>query len=855
MRRIVFGILCLIVFSTLSTRADVYVSPSGDDSNPGTADKPIQSIEHARDLVRSLNQNMAADINVNLAPGVYRLSKPFALTPEDSGNNGHDVVYSGRNAILSGGIAVTGWKQTDAAKNIWSAPAPAGLTNTRQLYVNGLRAWRAKGPLPTTLTETPTGYEAHLDVMSKWRNPSDIEFVYTGGNALWGAPSEGLGAWTEPRCPVASISGTTITMAQPCWDNSTRRVDLPEKYNSPRKANLVGPGSVGKSPAYVENAYELLGTPGQWYFDRTEQVIYYVPRPGEDMTTADVEAPVLETLVSGDGTAENPIHNIVFRGIQLSYATWLFPSSPEGFSEIQANYLVTGPDGYSLQGLGDLVPGGKQPFGAWTPTPGNVAFRYAHQIRFERDAFVHLGAAGLALGEGSQSDSVQGCVFTDISANGLEIGQVDVPEFNATQAVSDNTVSNNYFHDIPCEYHGGVAIDVGYTQRTHIEHNQINHMAYSGISLGWGGWLDKIKLPGVANNSNNVIVANNLIFDHMLLLADGGGIYTQGLTGPSLADGEKVTGNVVRDQFSSGHAIYSDNGSANMTITGNVMFHDNMDNWGTAHMNYYDGNAGRTRDPFIIAGNYWQQGNPDSSRENVTYKGNKIIESLADVPADVLQNAGLQPEFADIVSQKYFSGPPEPPTRVGAADAGKGSALVTWNPPIAEGGSPIQSYTVTASTGQQTTISADDFAANAYAKITGLPDGQACTFIVTAANSSGSSAPSFSSRSITPGENQISPPAAPAVQNAYAGDGKISVHFTFPRRDGGSPILAYSFTVQPGGRKYTMTGRIPVTLSGMHASFFVIGGLQSGQSYTVGVAAVNAAGEGEAADTKSVTVK
>ncbi len=67
-----------------------------------------------------------------------------------------------------------------------------------------------------------------------------------------------------------------------------------------RTANLVGPKSVGKEPEYVENAYELLGTPGQWYFDRTARVIYYVPRKGENLTDADVEVPILETLVSGD---------------------------------------------------------------------------------------------------------------------------------------------------------------------------------------------------------------------------------------------------------------------------------------------------------------------------------------------------------------------------------------------------------------------------------------------------------------------------------------------------------------------------------------------------------------------------
>lgn len=117
--------------------------------------------------------------------------------------------------------------------------------------------------------------------------------------------------------------------------------------NGSRTANLVGPMSVGKRPEYVENAYELLGAPGQFYFDRPAHVVYYVPRPGENLKTADVEMPVLETLIEGDGTAAAPIDNITFSGLQFSYATWLGPSSPEGFSEIQANYQVTGPDGYS----------------------------------------------------------------------------------------------------------------------------------------------------------------------------------------------------------------------------------------------------------------------------------------------------------------------------------------------------------------------------------------------------------------------------------------------------------------------------------------------------------------------------
>src|SRR5581483_1821386 len=122
---------------------------------------------------------------------------------------------------------VSGWKLVDQARNLWSAPAPQSLQNTRQLYVDGIRADRARGRSPVELTETKTGYTASSDLLSHWRNPGDIEFVYTGGNALWSEKSEGLGPWTEPRCPVAKIDGASVTMAQPCWDNSTKRVMLP----------------------------------------------------------------------------------------------------------------------------------------------------------------------------------------------------------------------------------------------------------------------------------------------------------------------------------------------------------------------------------------------------------------------------------------------------------------------------------------------------------------------------------------------------------------------------------------------------------------------------------------------------
>jgi hypothetical protein len=690
--------------------------------------------------------------------------------------------------------------------------------------------------------------------MAAWRNPSDIEFVYTGGNSVWSEPSEGLGPWTEPRCPVAAIRLRSITMARPCWDNSTKRVML---ASGQRAANLVGPMSVGNRPAYIENAFELLGTPGEFYFDKKARMFYYTPRPNEDPSTADVEAASLESLIVGQGTAEAPIHHIQFSGLQFSYATWLMPNSPEGFSEIQANYIVTGEDGYKRQGLCTLVPDGKCPFGAWTKAPGNISFHYGTDIRFTGDVFIHLGGAGLDLNNGSQRDIVEASVFTDISGDGLELGNVDMPRATGAGITSDNRISNNHFYNVGAEFRGGIPIVVGYAQRTKVQHNQIDHIPYAAISMGWGGWPDKIKLPGVANFSENNIVSENLIFDLMLVLADGGGIYTQGLTGKSLAEGEKVTGNIVARQYGSGHAIYTDNGSSNITVSNNVIFDTNFDNWGSRHADYYDGKDGSDYDPLLIESNYWQQGDNDNDRRKVVERGNVLISKITEAPAEILQSAGLEPVFQDIL-QKSFDKPvpPEPPSRV-AATPGDGCAYVTWSPSVFDGGAQVVSYMVIASTGSAVSISAVDFWKYTYVKVGGLENGKPVTFTVSAVNAVGTGVRSIASAPVKP-TAKLTPLPAPQKVTAIANNGKVSIHFQAPKfsraEEETNPLLAYVVIVNPSGRKVTFTGRRVTSLSGTHTTFDVIDGLKKGETYTFKVAAVGPAGEGASVTTEAVII-
>jgi hypothetical protein len=483
----------------------------------------VDTIQPVRDVIRSVNSAMTEDITVYLREGTYWLTNTLTFDQRDSGTNGYNVIYkayANERPIISGGRQITGWTLHDAGRNIWKANA-AGL-DTRQLYVNCVRAIRAhKGSGLPGASKTSTGYRTSDTGMQYWGNPTDIEFVFNGNQG--GISGSAAGYWVEFRVGVASISGTTITMKQPAWGNALRRSGILE-------ANV---------PTDVENAFELLDQPGEWYLNRLQGVIYYIPRSDENMSTAEIIAPVLETLVSGKGVVGSPIHNIQFNGITFAFATWLRPSGNDGLPEHQANAYI--PD--------DEFP------------LANVTFQTAQALRFERCLFTHLGGMGLRSFKGSQNNVVIGSVFTDISSNGIVIGDnKDPARTDLRTRDSGNQVTNCYIHDVAVEYHGAVGLLAGYVSDLLVSHNEIAYTAYSGISSGWGwGYNDSYMQNNIFNN--------NYIHHTMRVMSDGGGIYTL-----NPQPGSKIHNNWFDDAAGSpaGGAIYLDQASANIDIYNNV---------------------------------------------------------------------------------------------------------------------------------------------------------------------------------------------------------------------------------------------------------------------------------------------
>ena len=258
-----------------AVQATIYASPTGS-GHVGSRDAPC-SLTGARDLARTMNAGMTGDIVIQLRGGTYQLAAPFQLNESeathDSGTNGFNIIYAacpGETPILSGGIEVTGWNLFDKEKNIYRAKVDPGL-QTRQLYVDGERAPRARSSKLTGWAKTQTGFTISDESMQNWKNQSDIEVVSRS-------------SWKHLRCGIASITGTTVTMKMPGWANAGTSPNhgRPWSGEGTQQINYV---------SWIENALELLTQPGQWYLDRGAGYLYYIPTGGQDMKTVTVVAP------------------------------------------------------------------------------------------------------------------------------------------------------------------------------------------------------------------------------------------------------------------------------------------------------------------------------------------------------------------------------------------------------------------------------------------------------------------------------------------------------------------------------------------------------------------------------------
>ena len=512
---------------------EIYVSLQGNDKNPGTKEAPFntlnRAIKQAREWRRLNRPEVAGGIYIRLEEGVYAQRNSLFLRPEDSGTPDSPTVIcavDGAHPVISGGVAVTGWKRgcnhpaipEKLKQKIWSAEAPLignRRVETRQMWVNGHKVQRAAqfpdGGLERMIDFNPEEQTITIPV-SQSVNPNRLQ---NAGQ---------LEMIVHQRWAIAILRVKSIDVKD---GQAVVRFHEPEshlEFAHPWPQPVIG-GEKGNSSFCLINALELLDQPGEWFQEYPSGTIYYYPQASENMETAEVIIPALETLVTIDGTLSRPVKHIQFNGITFAHTSWMRPSF-QGHVTLQGGFPLL--DAYKLQepGLPEKAELENQ---AWIIRPETaIRVRGAEHIDFKHCTFRHLSSTGLDYEWAVTASSVEDCQFTDIGGTALLVGafpdggfETHIPFIPADvrELCSHITIRNNFISNVTNEDWGCVGIGAGYVRNMDVSHNEVCHLNYSGICVGWG-WTSLES--GMCNNR----IEANYVHHFARRLYDAGGLYT-----------------------------------------------------------------------------------------------------------------------------------------------------------------------------------------------------------------------------------------------------------------------------------------------------------------------------------------
>ncbi|MBQ4517937.1 MAG: hypothetical protein II997_05065 [Clostridia bacterium] len=380
-----------------------YVSPVGSDDAAGTETAPFKTLMRAQEEVRKYNQNMQGDIVVNLMPGRYQLTRQWELEQEDSGFNGFNVIWQGTDPdnlpTISGAEEVTG-EWTKGEDGIWHVKAE-NLNMAREMFVNGKAAVRAK-----TSKKVYGGkeYTRAVNYSHPYRGDQTTEFLG------FYADKAKIGIYENPE--DVEIHSTMIfrtamfhvtDIIQDPDNEYQVIVMLDEYWNEYRIGNNTE--WVPSRGFVVENAYELLDQPGEFYFNKKTKTLSYLPYEGEDMNSAEVLVPTVEQLMYiHGGNYDNLMQNVRFENVRFAHATsYELEENDNAGGQGDFHYLQE-----SVEGLGKFA----------------INIDWAKNIGFEACTFYGISPHCLYLRNGVYDSEVTGCVFSDLGGHGIMGGSI-----------------------------------------------------------------------------------------------------------------------------------------------------------------------------------------------------------------------------------------------------------------------------------------------------------------------------------------------------------------------------------------------------------------------------------------------
>jgi hypothetical protein len=455
--------------------SEIFVSVTGDDRNAGTRQAPFASLRRAQQTIRA----EGTPATITLREGTYYLDETLSFFPDDSGTAELSVTYRahpGETVTLSGGVRLTcDWQPYQNGIMMCKVGGAAtGMLTFDQLFVNGKRQNRARYPnYDNSDPKNFTGYiRAAGGLPDELPNPKpdlNDDMVFSSGaprGVRFDPATFTKKHWKDPENAIIHIYQAMY------WGNLQWKI---KSINEDQQILWFGRGGqqMGakwhEDPCHVdqhsfffiENVFEELDSPGEWYFDQETGTLYYIPPNNVDLNSAIVEVPVLQRLVEFVGTQENPVQHITMQGIRFAHTTTTFMEP------------------YEIPSLSDWA----------IHRGGTIFFQGAHHCTIKDCFFDAIGGNAVFMNEHNRDNLVTGCKFTESGDSAIcFVGSLERTVGTQRSFPYECAVTNNLIHD--CGVYGKqiAGVYISRAKRIRAAHNEIYNMPRAGICIGDGTW-------------------------------------------------------------------------------------------------------------------------------------------------------------------------------------------------------------------------------------------------------------------------------------------------------------------------------------------------------------------------------
>lgn len=301
--------------------ADYYVSPSGNDSGTGTKDDPFLTIERAKEAVRNTDRSGRDGITVAVFAGEYKIDS-LEFTSEDGGTEKCPVTYTAYGdgeVILNGGVTIPRGSFSEITDSEVSGRLPADAAGkVLQISLDSLGITAEQAGKIYAIGNYNTAYKYDGDWtgdiycelfvdderMTVARYPDKGEYLYTGKVISEGRGGESSNAsikvdFEDLRNPEPDVYEMDSSLSErikgwkslaDVWMFGYWRYDWADAStpvgNVDHNKGTISPmfvsrfGAKKDAPYYFFNVFEEMDSPGEWYLDRENNILYLYPPEG-----------------------------------------------------------------------------------------------------------------------------------------------------------------------------------------------------------------------------------------------------------------------------------------------------------------------------------------------------------------------------------------------------------------------------------------------------------------------------------------------------------------------------------------------------------------------------------------------